>query len=636
MDLDAVRALVRLGDPQMSPDGRTVLVTLTRADHDSNEFRTELVAVDAASGARTVLVRDRGSVGHARWSPAGDRIAFLAAAAGGGGRRVHVMSGAGGAPTQVTRAPAGVSLFAWRPDGAAFAFVTADPRPSATLRAGDPFEVGNDHYLTSAPSTPTHLWVVPADGGDARRLTTGGSSLSTTLGGSPISWRPDGRAIAVVRIASASPGDTDQGRVTVVDVASGEARELTGRAAFESSARFSPDGARLAYTYPREGDPSSLDEAIVAPAAGGAGEVATRALDRQVSLVDWWPDGRALLLAGTDGTRRALWVQSVGGAARRLPLGTVASIGGASVARTGAVAFVGSEATRPDELYVLPPRGTAPRRLTDLNAEVAARALGRTERLTWSVTDGLTADGVVTYPPGFDPARRYPLVLVIHGGPTASSTEGFSPLVQLLAARGWLVLQPNYRGSDNLGNAFQRAIANDAGEGPGRDVVAGVDALAARGFVDTARVAVTGWSYGGFMTAWLIGRYPGRWRAAVAGAAPVDLTDMYALTDLNVMRRHAITSSPFAGDNLPRYMAMSPIVHLPKARTPTLVMSMAADVRVSVTGSYKLYHALKDNGVPVQFVSFPGGGHSPADPARQLERDRRWVEWLARWLGPTM
>jgi dipeptidyl aminopeptidase/acylaminoacyl peptidase len=325
-----------------------------------------------------------------------------------------------------------------------------------------------------------------------------------------------------------------------------------------------------------------------------------------------------------------------GGAARKLPLGPVAAVSGASVARTGAVAFVGSEPTRPPELYVLVPGAAAPRRLTDLNADAAARALGRSERITWTGADGVAGDGVVTYPPSFDAARRYPLVLVVHGGPTASSTEGFSSLAQLLAARGWIVFQPNYRGSDNLGNAYQHAIANDAGEGPGRDVVAGVDALVARGVVDPARVAVTGWSYGGFMTAWLIGRYPERWRAAVAGAAPVDLTDMYALTDLNVMRRHAITSSPFVGDNLPRYMAMSPITNLPKARTPTLVMSMSADVRVSVTGSYKLYHALRDNGVPVRFVSFPGGGHSPADPVRQLERDRRWVEWLARWLGPAM
>lgn len=631
MELDAVRALVRLADPQISPDGRTVLVVVSRPDYAANEFRSELVAVDADGGTPRVLVRGMRGLAHARWSPRGDGIAFLATA--DGVRQLYIIP-AVGTPAQLTRSPSDVQLFAWRPDGGAIAYVAADPRAPRGdgPPVSDAFEVANDHYMTTAPPSPSHLWVVPSAGGAVRRLTTGAWSLSTSLGASPISWAPDGRSIAAVRLASASPGDTDQGTVVVVDTAGGPPRPLGGGTAYQSNARFSPDGRHLAYTYPRDGVPANLDEAVVVPAAGGAGSSVTRALDRQVSIVDWWPDGRALLLAGTTGTRGALWLQPLGGPARRLALGAVATVAGASVARTGAVALVGSEPARPPELYVLPAPDAAPRRLTSFNAVVAARALGRSERLTWTGPDGVAADGVVTYPPGFDPARRHPLVLLVHGGPTASSTEGFSALAQLLAARGWVVLQPNYRGSDNLGNAFQSAIAGDAAEGPGRDVIAGVDALVARGVVDSSRVAVSGWSYGGFMTAWLIGRYPERWRAAVAGAAPVDLTDMYALTDLNVMRRHAITGSPFVGDNLPKYLAMSPLVHLPRARTPTLVMSTTGDVRVVVTGSYKLYHALRDNGVPTQFVAFPGGGHAPADPVRQLDRDRRWVEWLARWL----
>jgi dipeptidyl aminopeptidase/acylaminoacyl peptidase len=635
MTSDDVRSLVRLADPQVSPDGQSLLVTVSRADYEANEFRSELVAVDAASGAQTVVVRERRGLGHARWSPSGRQIAFLAGT--GASRQVHVVPFTGGEPTQLTRSPTGVQFFAWRPAaegpvGGAVAFVAADPRPERTgaARHDDAFDVANDHYMTTAPPMPSHIWLV-APGRDARRLTSGTWSLSTSLGSSPLAWSPDGRSLAFVRLTSASPGDTDQGVVTVIDVDRGTTRALTGRAMREATPLFSPDGTRIAYTYPRDSDPANVDEAFVAPAAGGAGESVTRALDRQVSIEDWWPDGSALLLSGSDGTRSALWLQPLRGGARKLNLGDVTSVAGASLSRTGVIALVGSEPARPPELYVLTP-DAAPRRLTSFNARFANLALGRSERFTWTGPDGLASDGVVTYPPGFDARRRHPLVLVIHGGPTASSTEGFSSLVQLLAARGWVVFQPNYRGSDNLGNAYQRAIANDAAEGPGRDVVAGVEALAARGFVDTTRVAVSGWSYGGFMTAWLIGRYPGRWRAAVAGAAPVDITDMYALTDLNLMRRHAITESPFVGDRLRAYLEMSPLIHLPKARTPTLVMSTTGDVRVVVTGSYKIYRALKDNGVPVQFVAFPGGGHSPADPVRQLERDRRWVEWLARWL----
>jgi dipeptidyl aminopeptidase/acylaminoacyl peptidase len=657
---------VRLSDPQLSPDGATVLVSVARPDYEANAFRAELLAIDVARRTRAVLVRGRKGLSHVRWSPSGRRIAFLASAKGQA--QIHVVPRGGGEPVQLTRSQTGVESFAWRPDGGAIAFVAADERPArlGAARHRDTFAVANDHYMTTAPPLPRHLWLIPTSGGPARRLTSGAWSLATSLGSSPVSWSPDGRSIAFVRLASASPGDTDQGTVMVLDVRSpleaerflsrsrqvdpavtrwtkenaerraahsgtgGAPRALTGRKSREAGALFSPDGTRIAFTYPRDGDPASVDEALVAPAAGGLGESLSRAIDRHVALEGWWPDGSSLLLSGTDETRSALWLQPLAGAARKLDLGTVASLGAVSLS-PGGMALVGSEPSRPPEVYFLR-AGAPPRRLTAFNARVAGLALGRNERLTFTSPDGRKGDGIVTYPPGFDPARRHPLVLVIHGGPTAASTEGFAALPQLLAARGRIVLQPNYRGSDNLGNAHQRAIADDAGEGPGRDVMAGVDALLARGFVDPGRLAVSGWSYGGFMTTWLIGRYPDRWRAAVAGAAPVDLTDMYALTDLNVMRRHAITGSPFVGDNLRKYMEMSPLLLLPKARTPTLVMSMTGDVRVVVAGSYKIYRALKDNGVPVEFVAFPGSGHSPADPVRQLERDRRWVEWLARWL----
>lgn len=642
MTIADVRKLVRLGEPQLSPDGRTALVVVSRPDYATNAWRAELVAVDVRTGAQSVLVRDRPGLGHPRWSPSGDRIAFLAAA--GAVRQIHLLARAGGEPAVITRGPAGVQHFAWRPDGRALAWATADPRPprADSARFDDAFEVANDHYMTTAPPMPSHAWFVLVDGLAAAaapvRLTSGSWSLSTSLGGSPLAWARDGRTIAFVRLASASPGDTDQGTVTLLGVDSvgtpiGAARALTGHASREASPLWSPDGARLAYTWPKDGDPANIDEVRVAPSTGGAGQVVTGTLDRHVTnVVGWSMDGKALLVGGTDGTRSALWWQEIGGRAARLPLGDVVTVSAASLSASGGVALVGTERARPAELYVLASPSATPRRLTSFNDPVASLALGRSERLTWRARDGLLVDGVVTYPPGWAPGRRLPLVALIHGGPTASSTEGFAPMAQLMAARGWVVLQPNYRGSDNLGNAFQRAIVGDAAEGPGNDIVAGIDTLIARGIADSARVAVSGWSYGGFMTAWLIGRHAGRWRAAVAGAAPVDLTDMYALTDLNVMRRHALSESPFTGDNLAKYMAMSPLVHLPKARTPTLVMSTTGDVRVVVAGSYKIYHALKDNGVPVQFVAFPGGGHSPGDPVRALERDRRWVEWIARWM----
>jgi len=628
--LDDVSTLVRLSDPEISPDGRAIAFLAARPNYDADRYDTELILLDIATGEQRVLVARRPGLGSPHWAPRGDAIAFLSTVEGR--PQVLVLQLAGGGPRVVTRAPAGVEEYAWRPDGGAIAYSAPDTASAPTERHNDAFEVGNDDYLTTAAPAPAHLWLVSLATGQASRLTRGDWSVATSLATSPLSWSADGRTIAFVRFATPHSGDTDQSAVWLVDAATGAARGLTGRTAREGSPLLSPEGALVAYAYPRDGDPANLDEVHVAPASGGEGRPVTRALDRHVTGFTWLGDGRTLLVLGTDGTRSALWVQPLEGAARRVRLGEIAEVSGLAVDRRGAIALVGTEGARPQEIYYLASSVAAPRRLTDFHHQIAARAIGRTEAVEWTGPDGLRANGVLTLPPDFSPARRYPLVLLIHGGPTASSTEEFWARAQLLAGQGWLVFQPNYRGSDNLGNAFQRAIATSAAEGPGQDIMAGVAALVGRGIVDTTRLAVSGWSYGGFLTAWLLGRYPAAWRAGVAGAAPLSLLDMYNLSDLNVMRRHAITASPWVGDRVAAWLAESPLTHAWKIRAPTLILANTGDARVAVTGSYMLYRALRDNGVPVRFVAYPGRGHAPADPVRQRDVDRRWVAWLARYL----
>jgi dipeptidyl aminopeptidase/acylaminoacyl peptidase len=624
-ELDDLSRLVRLAEPQVSPDGRAIAFLAARPNYAANRWDAELVLLDVATGARRVLVAGRPGLRSPRWARSGDRIAFLATV--DERPQVLVQEPAGGEARVATRAPRGVRQFAWRPDGGAIAYVATDTMPPPAERHNDAFEIGNDHYLTTAAPAPAHLWIVPTGAAnEARRLTRGDWSAATSLATSSLSWAPDGRTIAYVRFATPHSGDTDQSAVWLVDAGTGAARALTGRTAREGGAAFSPDGAWIAYNYPRDGDPANLDEIHVAPASGGAARVVTRALDRHVTEFAWLPDGRSLLVVGTDGTRAAIWIQPLAGPARRIPLGDIAAVSDLAVG--AGIAFVGSEPGRPAEIYYLESPSSTPRRLSDFHGEVAARALGRSEPVAWDTHDGMRADGVLTRPPAFSEGSRYPLVLLIHGGPTASSTEEFSARAQLLAARGWLVFQPNYRGSDNRGNAFQRAIAASAAEAPGRDIMAGVAALVRRGIVDTTRLAVTGWSYGGYLTAWLLGRYPDAWRAAVAGAAPMSLLDMYNLSDLNVMRRHAITASPWVGDRLATWLAESPLAHAWRIRAPTLILSNTGDARVAVTGSYALYRALRDNNVPVQFVAYPGQGHSPGDPVRQRDVHRRWIEWL--------
>jgi dipeptidyl aminopeptidase/acylaminoacyl peptidase len=283
-------------------------------------------------------------------------------------------------------------------------------------------------------------------------------------------------------------------------------------------------------------------------------------------------------------------------------------------------------------MYYMASPDAKPQRMTDFNHETAALDLGRSETIDWDC-DTFHVDGVVTYPPDFVATKKYPLVLYIHGGPRSASKETFSSRTQLLAAQEWIVFEPNYRGSDNLGNAFQAGIWNDAGKGPGRDVMAGVAVLEKRGFIDTARMAVSGWSYGGYMTTWLLGNYPGRWKAAVAGAAVTDWLDQYNYGDANVRRAWAFGGSPYTDDKrLEAYREQSPITYASKIKAPTLILSDTGDYRVPITQSFQLYHVLTDNGVTTQFIAYPVTGHSPVDPVHSRDIDRRWIAWLTKYL----
>ncbi|MDX2029688.1 MAG: S9 family peptidase [Blastocatellia bacterium] len=643
-DLEVAAKIVRLSDPQIAPDGKSIVVVVSRANYEENRWEGELTLVDVATSAQRVLTSGRFDVTQPRWSPTGDRLAFISNAPTGRENKpqLFVLAMNGGEAKRITNAPNGVQHYAWKPDGLEIAFVTADDSPNKKI--GDreiSFEVGNDHFLTNAQVTSSHIWLTSAKGGKATRLTSGEWSLPITLPpgslSSPLSWSPDGRTIAFVKRISPHFGDARLSSIQLLDVATGAIRSLTGRSERESQPVFSPDGSRIAYWYPREGLTSNNNEIQVTTAAGGEGVNATRALDRNVFRSIWMPDSKSFITGGNDGTRFTMWQQPLEGAARRIDLGAINPGGSfwldASVSNDGGLALTGSEPHRPTELYYLPSLTSKPKRLTDFNQQFTSLSLGKVEKIEWT-NDEFKMDGVITYPPDFAPGRTYPLVLYIHGGPASASKEVFSERAQLLAARGWVIFEPNYRGSDNLGSKFMRSIFNDAGAGPGRDVMAGLEVLKKRGIVDTTRIAVSGWSYGGFMTTWLIGHYQG-WRVAIAGAAVTDNMDQYNFGDANVSRAGQFGGSPWTGDFEKAYREQSPITNAPQIKTPTLILSDTGDVRVPITQSYKLYHALRDNNVPVQFIAYPVAGHSPTDPVRQQDVSRRWIEWIERYFAQT-
>jgi len=643
IELNDFAKITSVSDPQISPDGKTVVFVVARPNVEQDRIDREFVLIDIATGAQHVLTYDRKGVGSPRWSPSGGRLAFVAADGSGKDAKpqVFVLPMTGGEARKITDAPNGIEQLAWRPDGKEIAYVTSDePENKKEIeKHHDAFEVGDNDFLATEAAMPSHIWILPAEGGKAKRLTSGAWSLPKSAPpsppASPISWSPDGQWLLFTRQEHPHQGDADLTTLQVLNVETGATHKLTNHEKFESFGLFSPDGSRVAYWYPRDGDPNNENEIFVTQTAGGDGSDATRAIDRDLLRVIWMPDGNSLLVGGHDGTQTSLWLQPLAGAAKKLLLGDISPSWlfwvDAYVGRKGEIAFTGSTPTQPSELYYMASANDKPKRLTDFNHEIASLALGKAERFEWKASEGFQEDGVLFYPPEFQKDRKYPLVLIIHGGPTASTTTQFNFLSQLMATHGYVVFSPNYRGSDNLGNAYQRAIWNDAGDGPGRDVIAGIDALKKRGFVDETRIGVTGWSYGGYMTSWLIGHYQ-IWKAAMAGAPVTDLYDEYNLADGNVSARYSFKGSPYVGENLKDYRAQSPITFAAQMKTPTLIMHDTGDARVTITQGYSLYHALKDNGVPVKFIAYPVAGHFPGDPVRAMDVDRRWVEWMDQYL----
>lgn len=637
--------IVSVSDPQLAPDGKSILCVVSRPNAKDNRHDAELVLVEVATGAQRVLTAaDRRGVTAPRWAADGRTVAFLATGGTevGAKRQVFVLPMAGGESRRLTSVAQGVQQFAWSPDGKTIAFVTSDaPAKKPDEEKNNlSFELGHDAFLTTSAALPSHVWLVPTDGGAARRLTSGSWSVPIAHppgpAPSPLAWSPDGQAIAITHLESPHSGDADIGWIELVDVASGAARKLTGHTHSESFPVFSPEGKNVSYSFLRDGTRTNFNDTWVTPVTGGEGTNLTKHLDINIARAVWMADGKSLIAGGRIAAGVGLWqVPAVGGGAKRIELGAIEPWCGywldVTTSADGALAFTGLTSAQPRELYYMASVDALPRRLTKFNDGIAALQLGKSERITWDF-EGFHEDGVLVYPPDFDAKKKYPLALYIHGGPRSSSTLTFSTIPQLFAAQGWVVFQPNYRGSDNLGQAYAVAITRDAGAGPGRDVMAGLEAVKRKGFVDESRIVVGGWSYGGYMTTWLIGNYP-IFRAAVAGAPVTSWLDQYTLGDANVRRAYGLGGSPYTDPaRMKLAIEQSPITYAPRVKTPTLIMSDTGDVRVPITQSFQYYHALRDNGVPVKFIAFPVAGHSPEDPVHLADITRRYVEWFAQYL----
>lgn len=634
--------MVNVSDPQISPDGQRVVVVVSRPDYVNNRFNAELVLVDVATGNKRILTQERFAVSSPRWSPNGEQLAFISRVGQGAAatNQIFILPMQGGEAKQVTKAPKGVQHFAWSPNSSDIAYAASnEPKNKAEIEKGfTGFEIANNDMFVSSQPLPAHIWLVNSNTGENKRLTDGDWTLPLVIPpgapSSPFSWSPDGKTILFVKVATPYSGDRTASTIQVLNVTDGSYKPLTGRTKLEGFPRFSADGSKIVYWYRKDGNSNNINELWVSDVNGGEGKPISAQLNRDLFLSSWMPDGKSLLAGGHNDHRTSMWSMGLDGKTTPIELGSVCPSWSfwmdATISKTGSLAFTGSEPNKPVELYYMASITSKPFALTDYNADVSRMTLGKTETIRWE-NDGWKHSGIITYPVNYEKGKKYPMVLVIHGGPASASVEQFSRFPQVLSNEGYFVFEPNYRGSDNLGSEYKLAIVNDAGAGPGRDVMAGIEKLKATGMIDADRIGVSGWSYGGFMTVWLAGHYSG-WKAVVAGAAVTDWVDQYNIGDANVSRGAAIGGSPWVGDNMQKFTAQSPITDASNIKAPTLILANTGDPRVPVTQSYKLYHTLVDNGTVTKFMGWPIPAHNATDPVTQMEQPRLWLNWMNTYL----
>lgn len=639
----------RVGDPQLSPDGSQIVFARRHVNQIEDRWDSELWIMNADGSRKRFLTKGSSP----RWSLDGTRLAYLAQGEPSGTQVFVRWMDDEGATSQITRVIKTPGLINWSPDGNSIAFVMLVPEkeswnismpsaPEGATWTKPPRMISTLHYRQDRRGFMeegyTHLFVVPADGGTARQLTHGnwnvGARFSGLTFGAGIDWTPDGRSIVFDGLRVENPDDHyGESVIQAIDVATGDLRNLTTERGYWTNPVVSPDGRHVAFTG-YEGkyieQTYHATELFIVRMDGGDMRQMSGGLDRDVGQVFWTGNSRGVYFtAGDEGTRN-VHIASTDGTARQITDGThMLSLN--SVSSDGRAVGTRTAFHSPlDVVRIDLARSGDVVQLTSVNEDVLAdKRLGSVEEIWYTSTGNSRIQGWIVKPPEFDTSQTYPLILHIHGGPHGMYNVGFSYAYQNYAANGYVVLYTNPRGSTGYGTDFGNAIDNGYPSVDHDDLMAGVDSLIGRGYIDRDRLFITGCSGGGVLSSWAIGQTD-RFAAAAVRCPVTNWISFAGTADIVQWGYHRFDG--YFWDNPTKWLEHSPLMHVGKVKTPVLLMTGELDLRTPMSQTEEYYAALKTLGVPAVMLRFNDEYHGTSSKPSNFMRTQLYImDWFRKY-----
>ena len=639
MTFDDVMSLRVVSDPRISPDGKQVAFVVTQADMKTNFRNSDVWVVSTDGGEPHPMTVSPRRDDSPRWSSDSRRLAFISDR--DGKAQVYVIAIDGGEAQRVTDVQTAVQSFEWSPDARRIAYIAADPIPEAREKEK---KDGFDQIIADSEYQSSHINIVDVAQPSKPIKITDGPLHATEL-----AWSPDGSSIAFTARNTPKLGDSYTTEIYAIDASGKQSQpsRLTNNDRAESDVAWSPDGKVISYLstsdkYPSIG-PSRIHLLRVSKSATGfEPEWTYRVLQPEFAGYirdhQWSRDGKFIYFSADVAMMRRI--------GRIMPdVSTIEWAGMAKLdwfsslpANSDRIAYLEESPDSPAEVYsanineVFGNRANV-RQLTHLNPQAQTFALGRVEAIKWKSKDGREIEGILVYPIDYQAGKRYPLITSIHGGPEGayqlSFMASYGEVPHIYAARGYASFFPNFRGSSNYGAEFASANVGDLGGGDYQDIMTGVDYLIERGIADPARLVIKGYSYGGYMAGWIIG-HTDRFKAAVFGAGLSNAISYYSQGDIQYQRETLHQGTPW--HNNQNMIERSPVFYLQNAKTPSLIYQGEKDERVPLPQSLETYMGLKKAGVATQLVIYPREGHGLREPKHQLDKMRREMEWIEKYI----